>query len=231
MSATVLAAAADITLDAANLGQSTNSSRSEPRFGLLASAFVWGGWMGAHALQNSDNVKMLGGQPGFWNRTIRGQSFERGSLLQRMGSANSRAGRQAIAGQYFKSGEYAKQFGKYTSGLEEGAEKLTQIKKVAAFTDVAERAYVRGAAGGFLRKVAGGANMALFVAPWLVGMTHHGFRGIKRLGYEMDTPKMGGHFQLNAMQATERQRALAAMHNSEFNGRSMLGNEAGILHQ
>jgi hypothetical protein len=72
----------------------------------------------------------------------------------------------------------------------------------------------------------------LFLAPMLYGATYHGFKGLQRLGYELERPEVGGgHLSLTAMAATDRQRAMQAMHDSEFNGRSALGQEAFLYHR
>lgn len=113
------------------------------------------------------------------------------------------------------------------------AASIAQVEKItnkAEFAGVSERAFTRFAAGSAIRGAATLANVGLFIAPQLFGALYHGFKGIKKLGYELETPNMGGHFVLNGAQATDRQRSLMAMHNSEFNGRSAIGNEAQLLH-
>lgn len=75
------------------------------------------------------------------------------------------------------------------------------------------------------------ANAAMLV-PMLFGMTYHGFKGIQRLGFELERPGFGwGRNTLSSMAFTDRQRSVQAMHNSEFNGRSSMGQEAFLLHQ
>jgi len=75
------------------------------------------------------------------------------------------------------------------------------------------------------------ANVAM-LAPMLYGMTYHGFKGIQRLGFELERPGFGwGRTSLSAMASTDRQRSIQALHNSEFNGRSSMGQEAFLYHQ
>lgn len=72
----------------------------------------------------------------------------------------------------------------------------------------------------------------LFLAPMLYGASYHGFKGIQRLGYELERPDMNaGSVALNGIAATDRQRAIRAMHDSEFNGRQSMGTEAFLYHR
>jgi hypothetical protein len=227
MSATILTAATDMALDASNFGYNVQGQAPEDKESfmraLLPGMAVWGGWLGSSALLEGTNVQMLGGRRGT-------KPFARGSLLERMSRVNTPKARGALAKEYFRTGKYNRDFSKYASTLGDKAEELTKIKSAESFASTAERAYFRGAAGQALRHFAGAANMALFIAPGLFGMTYHGIRGIKKLGYELETPAMGGHFITNGAQATERQRVMGALHNSEFNGRSAIGSEAQLYH-
>lgn len=200
-----------------NQGQYTGDNPGRPPSLMRAMApglAIWGGYSLADVLHNDPFAKT------------------HKNLMRDMRKAGSRAQRSTIADEYFHTGAYAKQFDRaVASGRVEGAAKLGKIASSARFTKTAEVAYMRNMAAVNIGKFATAANAAFFLAPALYGATYHGFKGIKKLGYELETPKMGGHFTLNAMQATERQRTIAAMHNSEFNGRSAMGNEAFLMHQ
>lgn len=101
----------------------------------------------------------------------------------------------------------------------------------AAWTSQAKTSVLKKSASAITSRALGVANF-LFLAPMLYGATYHGFKGIQRLGYELERPEMSsGHVALNALAATDRQRAIRAMHDSEFNGRQSLGTEAFLYHQ
>lgn len=168
-------------------------------------------------------------------------------LMDRLRNAKSRKARGYQARNYYKSGEYEERYGYYASDFQRAeakaarkaaaagrtyraAKPIAAISSEAKFASTAEVAYMRRMAAVSIGRFATAANMAFFLAPALFGATYHGFKGIKKFGYELDTPNMGGHFIINSMQATERQRSIAAMHNSEFNGRSAFGNEAQLYH-
>lgn len=159
---------------------------------------------------------------GSWglSKKLEGDPFRKAHdpLLRQMGRFGSVAERRAVATSYFARNA-------------QKVERLSNISKASVFANKAESSYLRRAASVGLKRFANTLNTAFFIAPALFGATYHGFRGIKKLGYELQTPNMGGHFVLNASQATERQRAIQAMHDSEFNGRSAMGNEAALYHQ
>lgn len=103
-----------------------------------------------------------------------------------------------------------------------------EAKKI--FRNKATQLYGGSKLAGALTKGLGIANM-LVLAPMLFGMTYHGFKGIQKLGMQLERPELGGHLTLNSLAFTDRQRSIQAMHNSEFNGRSAMGQEAGLLHR
>lgn len=108
--------------------------------------------------------------------------------------------------------------------------KLEGMAAKRAFRNKAMGMFGASRVEALLTRGLGIANL-MFLAPMLYGMSYHGFKGIQRLGFELERPEMGGHMTLNSMAFTDRQRSIQAMHNSEFNGRSAIGQEAFLLHQ
>jgi hypothetical protein len=208
------AAGADIGIDAANMQyQMDDRSGIRPPSLLRTMApglTVWGAW-GA-----SEKLKKDAFADSFMRRKAFGRNWDT-PLARGMASAEGSTARRSIAQAHFARNA-------------EKIQRMNGISNAAAFASKAETSYLRQAASVGLRRFATALNVGFFIAPALYGMTMHGFKGIKKLGYELETPNAGGHFVLNAAQATERQRALSAMHNSEFNGRSALGNEAQLYH-
>jgi hypothetical protein len=155
-------------------------------------------------------------------------------FMKDMRKAGTRQERRNIAETYFNSGRYGAQAERAAASIARKtgqARVVSKISTASRFAQTAEVAYMRKMAAVSIGRFAMAANAALFLAPALFGATYHGFKGVMKAGYELETPKMGGHFIVNAMQATDRQRALMAMHQSEFNGRSYMGNEAFLMHQ
>jgi len=148
--------------------------------------------------------------------------------MESMRRAGSSKARSTIARNYYKQGSYADNYATWTSNARNKAVGL--IKTEASFQSTAERSFMRRTAAIRVGRFAAAANMAFFLAPMLFAATYHGFKGIKRAGYELETPNFGGHFSVSGIQATERQRTMAAMHNSELSARSALGNEAQLFH-
>ena len=217
MSVNALGVALDMGLDATNLSnQSQYSSRdnddneSHPYLDMGILAATGGSYLTAGILENDPFAK--------GNK----------SLMSGMRYKATKAERAKVSRDYFESGTYDAQFKR--SAASGRAASLSKIETAAGFETKAEIAYLRSTAAINIGRFAMAANAAFFLAPALFGATYHGFKGIKKLGYELETPKMGGHFTLNNMQATERQRTLSAMHNSEFNGRSAMGQEAMLYH-
>lgn len=107
---------------------------------------------------------------------------------------------------------------------------IESLAKKRAFRNQATRMFGASRVEALLSRGLGIANV-MYLAPMLYGMSYHGFKGIQRLGFELERPELGGHMTLNSMAFTDRQRSMQAMHNSEFNGRSSMGQEAFLLHQ
>lgn len=110
-----------------------------------------------------------------------------------------------------------------------GAALESNVLKKAIMSE-GKKAFSLARGGAFLSRVSGLANLA-WLAPMLFGMTYNGFKGIQRLGYELERPEMGGHLTLTTAAWTDRQRSFQKMMMSEYNGRTALGNEAGIYHR
>lgn len=106
------------------------------------------------------------------------------------------------------------------------AERLSEKK----FASAASSSFMKRRAGAVASKLTG-VGTFLMLAPMLYGMSYHGFKGIQRLGYELERPELGGHLTLTTAAFTDRQRAMQAIHNSEYNGRSAIGQEAFLLHR
>jgi len=213
MAGEMWAAGADIGIDAANQQYQFQDSPRQPGMlrTLAPGLAVWGAWGASEKLKKD----------AFADSFMRSKAFgmtRQTPFARSMAGAAGSAGRRSIAEAHFARNA-------------EKIQRLTGISKAAAFASKAETSYMRQAAAVGLRRFATALNVGFFIAPALYGMTMHGFKGIKKLGFELETPNFGGHFVLNASQATERQRAMMAMHNSEFNGRSAMGNEAMLYHQ
>jgi hypothetical protein len=82
------------------------------------------------------------------------------------------------------------------------------------------------------RLTAAGLGVAnfLFIAPLLYDTAKAGYAGLRDAGSMLRSANMGS-INLPQMAATERQRALSALHNSELSARSALGNEASYYHR
>lgn len=178
------------------------NSGSEDQGSMAGPLAATAGWVGVGFLDNwLKSDKFLGKNRGLYNK-VRNTS----------GSA-----RDLAFNQY-----YNKKFKKKIS---------MPSKARTAWMNNAKTAVWKKSASTVTSRVLGVANF-MFLAPMLYGAAYHGFKGIQRLGYELERPEMNaGHVTLNAMAATDRQRALQAMHNSEFNGRSAMGQEAFLYHR
>lgn len=152
--------------------------------------------------------------------------------LYRGAAKRSGASRDAFFDQY-----YNKKYAKTAANVEArgvavwtGREAASDAARVA-FKSKAQTGMMKRAAAKVTGRLLGVANF-LTLAPMLYGASYHGFKGIQRLGYELERPEVGsGHLSLNAYASTDRQRAIMAMHNSEFNGRSAMGQEAFLYHR
>ena len=218
MSINTVGLALDMAMDTTNLNNqgayssSGDDDNSHPLLNLGIAGAMTGAYLASSALGHDSFIK--------GNK----------SLMSSMGKAGTRTDRAKVARDYFKSGEYDRAFAKSAASKAGRKASLSKIATAARFETKAEMSYLRNMAAVNIGRFAMAANAAFFLAPALFGATYHGFKGIKKLGYELESPKMGGHFTLNNMQATERQRTLAAMNNSEFNGRAAMGSEAMLMH-
>lgn len=125
--------------------------------------------------------------------------------------------------------KYAKgAYQQYTARM--AKEKGAQVLGEAAFTKALQKSAIKMGSAQVLGSALRMVNI-YWMAPMLYGMTYHGFKGIQRLGYQLQKPNFGANMTLSTQAFTDRQRGIQAMHNSEFNGRSAIGKEAGLYHQ
>jgi len=97
------------------------------------------------------------------------------------------------------------------------------------FRREAKVALAKASLGRVTGMALGAANF-LFIAPLVYDTAKAGYAGIRDAGSMLRSVSWGS-MNLPQMAATERQRALSALHNSELNARSALGNEASYMHR
>lgn len=119
-------------------------------------------------------------------------------------------------------------FGRFINKTREVERIVNGAAAKSAFKSEAAMLFGASRTAAFLGKGLELAN-AGFLIPMVWGMTYNGFKGIQRLGFELERP--GHRLTLNSMAFTDRQRSIQAMHNSEFSGRSAMGQEAFLYHQ
>jgi len=188
---------------------------------------AWGGTHVAHRFLTKSRFtdthpKFLRGaqraEEGNWYHQWHGQG---------KGTKASRQRVDAFIGQYYRK-HYTADVAKFNRGRPET--KLAQTMSKAQFSSAAKRAMTRSVAGKFTGRLLGVMNF-MFIAPMLYGLTYHGYKGIQKLGYELDSPAFGRNFAMPTAAFTDRQRAIQRMHDSEYSGRQFLGNEAVVYHR
>jgi hypothetical protein len=125
--------------------------------------------------------------------------------------------------------KYEQNVSRANSTLAEG-QKAAKLMGRSEFKGAAHSAYAKTQGMRRIYRLAQLSQTAM-LAPMLFGMTYHGFRGIQKLGMQLGRPELGGHLTFSALAATDRQRTLQGLANSEFAARRALGNEAALYHQ
>jgi hypothetical protein len=195
------------------------------------------GWGG---LESAFNLGLLGANIGLnmLHSSLTNDSFSKAHPWVKKGKLN-KGSYARYARDEIKSGQKAAQDASKMVGTKNYSHKKyrqamrgaeSRIMNPKQFARRAKLSFARKSAAPLVGRLAGLTNI-MFMAPMLYGMAYHGFKGIQRLGYQLERPDFGGQMTLPTAAFTDRQRALQAMHNSEFNGRSAIGNEAGLYHR
>lgn len=161
---------------------------------------------------------------GAWNLGLLATQLGAGYASKRM-----KRGAQAIETKYGFKTSWAKTAAEQEAVLKSAESKLTEATLKRTVMVEGRRAFSLARGGAFLGRVSALADAA-FLAPLLFGMTYNGFRGIQRLGFELERPEMGGRLSLSTMAFTDRQRSIQKMQMAEINGRTALGSEAALMH-
>ena|SRR6185369_3386122 len=178
--------------------------------------------------QDPSLVRTMAPMAAWWGAEImrdKTRSFLKQS--ERVTGLSTRASK--IPGMPFSSGKL-KPWSTFQADMVAKEASIEGLAAKKAFKSQATRLFGASRVEALLSRGLGIANV-MVLAPMLYGMSYHGFKGIQRLGFELERPELGGHMTLNSMAFTDRQRSIQAMHNSEFNGRSSVGQEAFLLHQ
>lgn len=130
--------------------------------------------------------------------------------------------------------EYASRtYGRYAAGVAKrnmGAATAEAVLEKGAYKSALRKSAIKLGSASALGSALNMVNI-YWMAPMLYGAAYHGFKGIQRLGYQLERPNLGSNMTLSTAAFTDRQRGIQAMHNSEFNGRSSMGREAFLYHQ
>lgn len=132
-----------------------------------------------------------------------------------------------------KSALFSKRGSVYSLGGEEGILKAAQVKLGDAalkntIMSEGRKAFMYARGAQALGRISAVMDFA-FLAPMLFGAVYSGFKGIQRMGYELEAPSH--RITLSTAAFTDRQRAMQKMFNVEYQGRSALGLEGFLYHR